>query len=204
MAVKVVRRPKLTFWEKTYVPQIMRGLKITTIHFFRNLFIHTAHRFGRMKNVRAAATFQYPEEMRPLMSRFRSRHRLMLREDKTPRCVGCMLCETICPAKCITIVPGEHPNPSVEKYPVSFDIDLGVCVYCGYCVEVCPEDAIRMDTGILDVASYSREAMQLDIHELMDPSIRKPVTTCDLDFPHRCDVTGGEMKGSWEGTEGRS
>jgi len=56
---------------------------------------------------------------------------------------------------------------------------LGVCVYCGYCVEVCPEDAIRMDTGILDVAACSREAMRLDIHELMDPGLRKPISQCN-------------------------
>ncbi len=198
MGVKVVRRRELTFWEKIYVPQIISGLKITFTHFFRNLFIHTAHLFGGMKNVRASATIQYPEERRPLMSRFRSRHRLTLRDNKTPRCVGCMLCETVCPARCITIVPGEHPDPDVEKYPVRFDIDLGMCVYCGYCVEVCPEDAIRMDTGILDVAAYSRQAMQLDIHELMDPTIRKPITVCTLNFPHKCSINGGQMKGSWE------
>jgi len=198
MAVKVVKRHTPTFWEKIYIPQILCGLKITSIHFFRNLFLHTAHLFGLMKDRSAAATIQYPEEQRPLMSRYRSRHRLTQRDDGTPRCVGCMLCETVCPAKCITIVPDEHPDPHVEKYPIRFDIDLGVCVYCGYCVEVCPEDAIRMDTGILDLAAYSREAMQLDIHELMNPELRKPIGDCDLDFPHTCEIHDGEMKGDWE------
>lgn len=198
MAVKVVQRPELTFWEKLYVPQILCGLRITFRHFFRNLFIHIAHRVGRLQHLRAAVTYQYPEELRPLFSRHRSRHRLTVRDDGTPRCVGCMLCETVCPAKCITIVPGEHPDPAVEKYPIRFDIDLGVCVYCGYCVEVCPEDAIRMDTGILDLAAYSREAMQLDIHELMDPELRKPLGDCGLEFPHKCELSGGGMKGDWD------
>jgi NADH-quinone oxidoreductase subunit I len=198
MAVKVLRRRELTVWEKMYLPQILSGLRITFTHLFRNLAIHAAHSVGLLKHVRASVTYQYPEEPRPLGARFRGRHRLTVRDEGTPRCVGCMLCETVCPAKCITIVAGEHPDPNVEKYPVRFDIDLGVCVYCGYCVEVCPEDAIRMDTGILDVAAYSRDAMKLDIHELMNPALRKPVNTCSLPFPHQCGVEGGHMKGSWE------
>jgi NADH-quinone oxidoreductase subunit I len=201
MAVKVLHRRELTFWEKLYVPQIVGGLKVTSIHLFRNLFLHAAHRVGRLEHLRASVTSQYPEEPRLLATRFRSRHRLTVREDGTPRCVGCMLCETVCPAKCITIVAGEHPDPNIEKYPVRFDIDLGVCVYCGYCVEVCPEDAIRMDTGILDVAAYSRDAMKLDIHELMDPALRKPVSTCSLEFPHQCRVASGQSKDHRSGTQ---
>jgi NADH-quinone oxidoreductase subunit I len=197
MAVKVLRRRKLTWWEQLYLPQVFGGLKITTAHFCRNLFLHAVHRLGLLRHLRASVTFQYPEESRPFESRFRSRHRLTVREDGTPRCVGCMLCETVCPAKCITIVAGEHPDPNVEKYPVRFDIDLGVCVYCGFCVEVCPEDAIRMDTGIVDVAASSREEMKLDIHELMNPELRKPFGDCSLTFPHQCRLAGGQMKGRW-------
>jgi NADH-quinone oxidoreductase subunit I len=200
MAVKVLRRRELTIWEKLYLPQILSGLKVTTAHLLRNLFLHSAHRLGLLKHLSAAVTFQYPEEPRPYAFRFRSRHRLTVREDGTPRCVGCMLCETVCPAKCITIVAGEHPDPHVEKYPVRFDIDLGICVYCGYCVEACPEDAIRMDTGIVDVAASSRDEMKLDIHELMNPALRKPVEKCSLTFPHQCRVTGEEMRGSWNRT----
>lgn len=192
----MARKRELTFLEMLYVPEIIRGLALTSRHFFGNLFLHTMHRFGLMKDKRAAATYQYPEEKRPLAPRLRTRHRLTVREEGTPRCVGCMLCETVCPAKCITIVAGEHPDPNVEKYPTRFDIDLGVCVYCGYCVEVCPEDAIRMDTEILDIAAYSRQSMKLDIHELMNPKLRKPVAECTLKFPHQCRIhtpTGPEQ-----------
>lgn len=166
---KVVKRPELSFWEKLYLPQVFQGLRVTSGHFFRNLALHTLHRFGLLKHIRAAVTFQWPEEQRPLAPRSRTRHRLTKREDGSPRCVACMMCETVCPARCIYIQAEEHPDPNIEKRPKSFVIDLGKCVYCGFCVEACPEDAIRMDTQILDIAAYSREGMILDMNELLNP-----------------------------------
>jgi len=80
-----------------------------------------------------------------------------------------MMCETVCPANCIYIVAEEHPDPRIEKRPASFDIDLGKCVYCGFCVEVCPEDAIRMDTQIMNIAAYSREGMFYNMDRLLNP-----------------------------------
>ena len=174
---RIVERPELNIWERLYIPQVLQGIGITSRHFFRNLALHTLHRFGLFKLVRAAVTFQYPEEQRPLAPRSRTRHRLTKREDGSPRCVACMMCETVCPALCIYIQAEEHPDPNIEKRPKSFVIDLGKCVYCGFCVEACPEDAIRMDTQILDIAAYSREGMVLDMPELLNPRSARILST---------------------------
>jgi len=167
-AWKQSNRRELTWWESTYVPTLVSGIWLTSKHFFRNLALHILHVFGTFKNKSAAVTFQYPEQKRPLSKRTRTRHRLMKREDGSPRCVACMMCETVCPARCIEITAAEHPDPNIEKYPAEFVLDLGKCVYCGFCVEVCPEDAIRMDTQRLDTAEYSRESMIYDKKRLMD------------------------------------
>lgn len=167
-AWKQSNRRELSLWEKTYIPTVVSGVCLTSKHFFRNLGLHILHVFGIAKNKRAAVTFQYPEQPRPLSARTRTRHRLMKREDGSPRCVACMMCETVCPARCIEITAAEHPDPNIEKYPAEFKLDLGKCVYCGFCVEVCPEDAIRMDTHKLDTAEYSRASMLYDKNRLMN------------------------------------
>jgi len=158
---------RLTWLERTYLWYVLKGLVLTSRHFARNLALHTLHLVGIARKVPAAVTIQYPEEKRPLSVRARSLHRLTKRDDGTPRCVACLMCETVCPAHCIYIVETEHPDPRIEKMPARFDIDMGVCVFCGYCVDVCPEDAIRMDTGRFDIAAYAREEMVFTMEMLL-------------------------------------
>jgi len=149
----------LGFLERIYLIEIIRGLALTARHFLVNFPRHVARGIGIKIGKGRTVTIEYPEERRPYASRLRTRHRLTRRQDGSPRCVACMMCETICPAHCIHILAIENPDPNIEKMPKTFDIDIGVCVFCGFCVEACPEDAIRMDTGIVELASYTRDGM---------------------------------------------
>ena len=140
------RRGELTFLEKVYLPEILRGLFVTNYHFWRNLTLHILHALGLAQDVRAAVTVQYPDEAKYYPDNYRGSHRLTLKEDGAVRCTACFLCATACPANCIFSAAGEHPDPAVEKFPVRYEIDTLRCIYCGMCVEACPCDAIRMDT----------------------------------------------------------
>ena len=76
------------------------------------------------------------------------------------------MCATICPAECIYIEAGEHPNPEIEKFPKKFDIDMMRCIYCGFCVDACPEEAIVMSREHHQ-AAYNRNETIYGIEKLM-------------------------------------
>jgi NADH-quinone oxidoreductase subunit I len=139
---------RLTLAERLYVPEILRGLRVTVYRFCRNLLLHALHAVGLARGTRAAITVQYPEERKPYTPTWRGAHRLTLKDDGSVRCTACFLCATACPAHCIHIEAGEHPDPEVEKFPLRYEIDTLRCIYCGMCVEACPCDAIRMDTYV--------------------------------------------------------
>ena len=137
IGTKKVSGKPLTFLEKTYIPEVAKGMGVILKHFGRNWI-----------RDKETVTLEYPEQKATYPERFRGVHRLMLRDDGVSvRCVACMCCSTICPARCIHIVAEESPDPSIEKRPAVFRIDELRCVACGLCVEACPCDAIRMDTG---------------------------------------------------------
>ncbi len=137
----------LTLTESSYIVEVLKGMALTMSHVIKNLLNQDFR------------TIEYPDVRKPMTARYRGAHRLLLRPDGGIKCVACMCCPTVCPANCITIVAGENPDDPAEKFPVSFDIDMLRCIYCGFCVEACPKDAIRMDTKIYEINAYNRQDM---------------------------------------------
>jgi len=92
-------------------------------------------------------TIQYPEERTPQSARFRGLHALRRYENGEERCIGCKLCEAVCPAYAITIETAERDDGT--RRTSRYDIDLTKCIFCGFCEEACPVDAI-VETNIFE------------------------------------------------------
>jgi NADH-quinone oxidoreductase subunit I len=111
-------------------------------------------------------TTQYPLEKLPISPRYRAIHALQRHMDSGEnRCIGCGLCEKICPANCIKIDTkiDENSRKEVGQYTINF----GRCIFCGYCAEVCPELAI-VHTGEFENASPQRSHYG-DVDSLLTP-----------------------------------
>ncbi len=94
---------------------------------------------------RKPVTVMWPQEKEELAVRARG----VIALD-TENCTSCMLCSRECPDWCIYIeahkveIQPDKPGGRVRTKNIldRFDIDYGLCMYCGICVEVCPFDAL--------------------------------------------------------------
>lgn len=121
----IIHKKDLSFWQKLYIPEILRGMRITVAQIFKPKF-----------------TRQYPEERWEPSAAFRGRP-VLVEEKGIERCVACGLCSRVCPALAIEVEASETELPK-ERYPVKFEINMLRCIFCGMCEEVCPEEAIVM------------------------------------------------------------
>lgn len=137
---KVIRKADLGFWEKIYIPEILRGMKLTISQMFKPKF-----------------TIQYPEQKFTPPASFRGRP-VLVEENGVERCVACGLCSRVCPALAIEVQASET-ELAKERYPIKFEINMVRCIFCGFCEEVCPEEAIVMSKEYELVFSSQQEAL---------------------------------------------
>lgn len=137
----------LTFWERTYILPILKGMWFTFKHMFR-----------------PKVTLEYPEKKVVLGPEFRGRP-VLVAENGIERCVACGLCARVCPPLAISMQAAETDLPK-ERYPEKFEIDMLRCIYCGLCEEVCPEEAIVMSQEY-DINFSNRKQAIFDKQKLM-------------------------------------
>ena len=87
----IVKRTRLNFGERLYLPAIVQGFLVTLRHFFKK-----------------KVTMQYPEEKWTVPEGYRGAPYLVKDPENRTKCVSCQLCEFICPPKAIRITP---PGP---------------------------------------------------------------------------------------------
>ena len=102
-------------------------------------------------------TIMYPYEKEWVPDNYRGRPGL--RFDK---CLGCGICERMCPTTCITLVEVKDDEGKDVKRP---QVNLGRCMMCGYCAEYCPTDAMTV-TPDYELAAYTREGLIFGPREL--------------------------------------
>ena len=149
--IKVNSKYKWKWYEKFYVMSIASGMLVTIKYFLKSQFL------------RAQVTHQYPEEKRPLSSRFRGIHSLKKDEQDKERCTACYCCQWICPADAIYIEAAEVTPQNKhlyreDKYAKVFNIDMLRCIFCGLCEEACPKGAIYLD-GDIPMPTDNREEL---------------------------------------------
>lgn len=121
--------------------------------------VFRAMRITGMNLFRKPVTVHYPEKPRTYPDRYRGLLALTYdKETGAENCIGCRLCEFICPPAVIKV---EMLKGQGRNFAKSFQLEMYACEFCELCVQVCPTDAIVM-TKSFDMATSDRRNLLLD------------------------------------------
>ena len=150
----MARRLGDSFWRDLYdlVRAVGRAMKVTLINL-----------------IRRPVTVHYPDRIRAYPDRYRGLLALTYdKETGEENCIGCRLCEYICPPQVIKV---EMLKASSRNYAKTFTLELYACEFCELCVQVCPTDAIIMMKSF-DMSTSDRRELLLDKDRLHQIGLR--------------------------------
>ena len=124
---------------------------------------------------RKPVTAQYPEPQKRLavQDRYMGFPALLWDGDvPEPYCTGCMVCIRNCPTQCMSAQMTDNPKHAEgasrrRKIISEFEINLGRCILCGICVDVCNFDAIEMSHEH-ELSKYERNGNRADLPTLLE------------------------------------
>jgi len=125
--------------------------------------------------LRRPVTAQYPDPDKRLDIAYRYMGFPALTWDygvSEPYCTGCMVCIRDCPTQCMTAKMKDNPlhaegKSRRRKIIDEFEINLGRCILCGICVDVCNFDAIEMSHDH-ELSKYARNGNRVDLQQLLE------------------------------------
>lgn len=136
---------------KTYIGKLFFGIKSLCTG-----FKVTGKEFFTKK-----VTEQYPDNRDSLQISPRFRGRLVMPDPA--KCVACGLCQINCPndtIKVVTEMVTDEETGRKKKVLLAYEYDLGACMFCQLCVNVCPHKAITFSTEF-ENAVYDRAHLKL-------------------------------------------
>lgn len=128
---------------------------------------------------RKAVTIETPYDQKERVERYRASFALVHDEHGEEACIGCKICENICPSSIIAVTTGpKRESPATGKkrgYCDDFTLNLNACIYCELCVQVCPADAIIM-VKTPEKPGFCREDLVLTRDKLYANETLKPAS----------------------------
>ena len=144
------------------------GNKVTDILGGASAIAKDGRHFPEMMSPTVRKIIQRPGEARGAIAK----HELQRDANGMEKCVACFLCSAACPVHCIYIEAEENKEQKRisggERYASVYNIDYSRCIFCGYCVEACPTDAITHGHEF-ELASYNTSTLIMRKEDMLVP-----------------------------------